>query len=233
MKYISLLLWGLIISFSLSAQLPKRTINLSGSINDKYAILMTLTIQGEKVIGFYYYDKYKSKILLEGEIKDNKVVLNESPGYESEFEIGFMGDLDDKSFSGIWTNKPQNKTMKFNTLIYADNTISQNIKASEIEGRYESNINSEKYLGSVELEHIADNTFAFSISNGTESGCAGYLKGLIELTDFKEGNYAVENCEEIQFVFSNQMLNLTEKNCDYHGMNCPFEGSYKKETHNK
>ncbi|MBR8535918.1 hypothetical protein KDU71_10150 [Carboxylicivirga sediminis] len=233
MKYISLLLWGLIISFSLSAQLNKRTINLSGSIDDKYAILMTLTIQGEKVIGFYYYDKYKSKILLEGEIKDNKVVLNESPGYESEFEIGFMGDLDDKSFSGIWTDKSQNKTMKLNTLIYANNTISQDIKVSEIEGRYESNHNSEKYLGAVELEHIADNIFTFNISNGTESGCVGYLKGLIELTNLKEGIYAGENCKEIQFAFSNQMLILTEKNCDYHGMNCPFEGSYKKVTHNK
>jgi hypothetical protein len=228
MNYLKLGLLGLIISFNVSAQTQKRIIKLSGSIDDKYAILMTLAIEGEKVLGYYYYDKYKSKLLLEGSIQENKVVLNESPGYKREFEVGFIGDLNDNSLTGVWMDKAQNKTMNFSTLIYADVQENKEEKVAELEGNFESIHNSEKFISSVELEHIADHTFCFRISNGTESGCVGYLKGLIELKNLKQGRYSEESCEEIQFTYANQELYITENNCEHHGMRCPFEGRYKK-----
>ncbi len=79
--------------------------------------MMTLTFNGDKVLGFYFYEKFKTKILLVGQIERDKITLNESPDYESEFKIGFIGDLKSDSFSGVWTDKDKNKTLNFKTTI--------------------------------------------------------------------------------------------------------------------
>lgn len=97
-----------------------------------------------------------------------------------------------------------------------------------IEGTYESLYNSEKYFGSVVLRNIIDELFFFEISNGTESGCTGFLKGLVELNDFKNGIFSTDLCEKLEFQLLNKELNLIENNCDLHGMRCPFNGDYKK-----
>lgn len=228
MKHLTLLLLALITSLGLSAQLNNRTIKLSGSINDNYAIIMTLNINGEEVIGFYYYDKYKSKIVLEGNIQDNKLVLHESSGYESDFEVGFIGVLNEKSFAGVWKDNRNNKELDFNTLVYSDITTRKDTNILAIEGRFESIFNSDKYIGSVGLQHIEDNIFYFEISNGTEKGCVGYLKGLIELHGLSKGLYTGQGCDELHFSLLNNELTLVEKNCNCHGLNCPFEGKYKK-----
>ncbi|WP_430814142.1 hypothetical protein [Carboxylicivirga sp. RSCT41] len=228
MKYLLLSLITLLLSTSISAQSNKRTIKLSGSINDSYAIIMTLTIQGEDVLGYYYYDKYKSKILLEGNIQGDRLVLNESPDYESDYEVGFIGELNGKTYAGVWKDKSKNKELDFNTLVYSDISANQAAHISELEGRFENIFNSDKFLASVSLYHIEDKIFCFEISNGTESGCTGYLKGLVELSDSGIGVYTGDGCEELRFSLSNNELKLIENNCDYHGLNCPFEGTYKK-----
>jgi hypothetical protein len=66
------------------------------------------------------------------------------------------------------------------------------------------------------------------ISNGTESGCVGYLKGLIKLVDLKNGIYSGDSCEKLDFKLSTNELTVSETNCDLHGMRCPFDGKYKK-----
>lgn len=111
MKNIKWIILGLIITINLSvsAQTKNRTIQLSGTISEKYPIKMVLTLNGNKVLGFYFYEKYKSKILLEGQIKGDKVTLNESPDIDSEFSIGFIGTLKNNSFSGVWADKYKKK----------------------------------------------------------------------------------------------------------------------------
>ena len=85
-----------------------------------------------------------------------------------------------------------------------------------------------QFFSSIDLKYITDDLFCFEISNGTESGCVGYLKGLIKLTDFNKGNYSSDSCEKLDFVISANELAVTENNCDFHGMSCPFDGKYKK-----
>lgn len=112
MRYIKLIFLGLIISMNLSAQTSRRTIQLSGTISNEYPIKMTLTFNGDKVLGFYFYEKFKTKILLEGQIIEDKITLIESPDYESDFKIRFIGDLKDDSFSGVWTDKVKKKKIE-------------------------------------------------------------------------------------------------------------------------
>ena len=228
MRNIKLTLLGLIITINLSAQTSRRTIELTGTISDKYPIKMTLTFNDDKVLGFYYYEKFKTKILLEGQIKEGKITLKESPDYESDFKIGFIGDLEGDSFSGVWTDKEKNKTLNFKTTVDSDNLITIAKSSLETEGTYENIMSSEKFFSSVDLKYITDDLYCFEISNGTESGCVGYLKGLIKLTDFKYGIYSGDSCEKLEFKLSTNELTVSETNCDLHGMRCPFDGKYKK-----
>jgi hypothetical protein len=87
---------------------------------------------------------------------------------------------------------------------------------------------SDKFTSSVSLQHISENVFYFEISNGTESGCVGYATGLIQLTNFAKGIYSGDSCEEIAFSLSSGSLSLNERNCELHGMRCPFNGKYVK-----
>ena len=228
MRNIKLILLGLIITINLSAQTSRRTIQLSGTILNKYPIKMTLTIKADQVLGFYFYEKYKSKILLEGQINGDKITLKESPDNESEFKIGFIGDLKGDSFSGIWTDKAKNKSLNFKTSKVSDNLIAIPNNIAEIEGNYEDINSSDKYFGSVDLQYITDDLFCFGISNGTESGCTGYVKALITLTDLSKGKYSGDYCEELDLIITTNELTVTENNCELHGMRCPFNGEYKK-----
>lgn len=219
---------GLIITINLSAQTSRRIIELSGSILDKYLIKMTLTFDCDKILGFYFYEKYKTKILLEGQIKECKITLNEFPDSESDLKKGFIGDLKGGSFSGVWTDKVKNKTLNFKATINSDNltTIAKN--RTDIEGTYENIKNSDKFLGSIDMKYITDDVYCFEIVNGTESGCVGYIKGLIKLVDLKNGIYSGDSCEKLEFNLSTNELTIFETNCDLHGMRCPFDGKYKK-----
>lgn len=228
MRNLKLILLGLIITLELSAQTNRRSIQFSGTISEKYPIKMTLTIQNEKVTGYYYYEKYKTKILLSGQIQGDKITLKESPDYESDFKTGFIGDFKNSEFNGNWTDKVKGKSLKFKASADSDKPIIVSNKILEIEGAYEDVMSSDKYFSSLDLQYISDDLFCFEISNGTESGCIGYLKGLISLTDLTNGIYSGESCEEIKFIFSKNELTLIEKNCELHGMKCPFEGKYKK-----
>jgi len=218
----------MIIAINLSAQTSRRTIQLSGTISDKYPIKMTLTFNGNKVLGFYFYEKFKTKILLEGQIKGDKITLNESPDEESDFKKGFIGDLNGDLFSGVWTDKVKNKTLNFKTNVDSDSLKTIAKRIAEIEGTYENIMSSDNYFSSVDLKYIIDDLYCFEVSNGTESGCVGYLKGMIKLIDLKNGIYSGDSCEKLEFNLLTNELTITEANCDLHGMRCPFYGKYKK-----
>jgi hypothetical protein len=231
MRYLGLVLFGLIAAFDCPAQVYRRVIQFSGVMAGKTPIKMTLVIQSEKIVGFYYYEKYKTKILLSGQIQDDKITLRESHDYESEFNefrVGFIGNLKEKVFSGIWEDKAKGKTLNFEISIVADGAINELTKNSKIEGIYNNKISSDKYSSSVDLQFISDDFFCFTISNGTESGCVGYLKGLIALTNLATGVYSSNSCEEIKISISSNELTVKEKNCALHGMRCPFDGKYQK-----
>ncbi len=229
MRNIILILIGLLSTINLYAQSGKKVVQLSGTIADKYPIVMTLSIENQEVLGFYYYKKYKTKILLKGKIKDDEFILEEAPdlGYETEFEKGFIGKMSDSHFVGNWVNEPKNKKLKCNLTINSTNQVKLK-DIPQVEGTYESIYNSDEYNGRVILKNISGEMFFFDISNGTEMGCAGYMVGLLELKNFKHGVFSKEFCKKIEFNISNNKLIIKEENCEYHGVRCPFEGEYNK-----
>lgn len=225
MRYVFLII-GFLLVINLSAQPDKRLIELSGTISDKYPIKMILTIKNDKILG-YYYEKYKTKILLSGQIKGTKVTLNESPDYESEFKIGFIGDLNGKMFIGKWIEKNKSKSLDFKCFIDSVKELIIDNKIVKIEGYYKDIFNSEKFQGSVILHHINETIFSFEISNGSEN-CVGYLQGLIDLKNLKTGLYSADLCKELRFDLESDTLIIKEKECDWHGAYCPFDGKYQK-----
>jgi hypothetical protein len=228
MRNTILILTGLLLTINLSAQTNRKVIQLAGTISDKYPIVMTLVIENESVFGFYYYEKYKTKILLEGQMIGNEFTLRESPDYESEFKTGFIGEITDSIFTGKWVDKTKDKTLKCELIIQSDKQMKLTEDIARIEGTYESLFNSEKYIGSIDLKNINGELFCFEISNGTESGCVGFLKGLVEFKDLKNGIFSTKLCEKLEFNLLDNELTVKETNCDFHGMRCPFDGKYKK-----
>lgn len=227
MKYVFLVLSFLHLNL-LSAQTDYKIVELSGKISNQYPIKMVLKIQKDEVLGYYYYEKYKTKILLEGQIKGTKITLSESPDYEKEFKIGFVGELNSKTFNGHWIDKNNNKSLVFKATIDSDKKAAVDTKISKIEGTYENVYNSDKYQGGVNLQYIHQNLFCFEVSNGTESGCVGYLKGLIDLKNLQSGTYTTNACKTLNISLEKDSLTITEKECDWHGYRCPFDGKYKK-----
>ncbi len=229
MKRSLLIIVLLILTINIIAQTSRRVIKLSGTISDEYPIVMTLAIENNNVLGYYYYEKYKTKIFLEGTINENKITIKESREYETDFIAGFIGELTDDGFNGEWVHKVKDKSWKCALKINTDKLITLSKDMISIDGHYESTASSENYIGSVNLKYIVEDLFSFEISNATESGCVGYMNGLVELKDLKHGIFNDDTCEKIEFQLSGNNLSLTENNCDYHGMRCPFEGKYVKE----
>jgi hypothetical protein len=221
MRNITLILLGLMITINLSAQTNRRVIQLSGTVSE-HPIKMTLSFHGDKILGFYYYED-KPKILLEGQLKGDQITLTESPNFQSEF----IGDFKGGKFTGLWSDKAKNETLNFATSVNSDHSIRIANTITDMEGVYIDLLRPETTFSSLELRYITGDLYCFKISSGTESGCEGFVKGLINLPHLS-GNYSGESCEEIAFSFLAKEFTLIEKNCDLHGMNCSFSGKYKK-----
>lgn len=227
LKAIAFLLLCITLQTNLSAQTTRRVLNISGAISEKYPIKMTLTFHDEMVFGYYFYEKYQTKILLVGQIEGNQIILNESPDYESEFKIGFVGNISNKLFTGIWTDKVKNKTLDFSSQIVSDELVIISNNIFDTEGVYDNINNSNTFFSSINLMHITGDIFCFEISTGTESGCIGFLKGLIHLNELNQGEYSASSCNLMRISISNDLV-ISEDNCDFHGYECSFDGHYRK-----
>ena len=213
------LIFGLFYSIVLSAQNETKIIECSGTISDKYPIKMVLKIEKEKTIGYYYYEKYKTKILLSGDIQGTRIILNESPDLDQNFTHGFIGTINKNIISGIWKDVYKRKSFEFKVVVDKEKVSVPNDEA--IEGMYENE------TGSISLKHITDKYFLFVICTGTEN-CTGFLEGLIEFPDLKSGYYSDNVCKELKINVGSGFLEVKEKDCNYHGMSCWFSGKYKK-----
>jgi hypothetical protein len=218
---------GILLIFDLSGQTEKRQIEFSGTISDKYPIKMFLSIQNNKVLGFYYYEEYKTKILLEGEQKGTTLTLKESPDYDSKFSIGFKCDLKGKILAGNWIDSIKRKSLNVKMSINYDTIVTPNEDIIKTEGNYRNVYNSDKEQSSVILQNITNDLFCFEIIVGTET-CTGYLKGLISMTNLKNGNYSGDLCKKLQITMDSNMMIISEENCRWHGISCSFEGKYQK-----
>lgn len=115
----------LAISVLLAAQPPtfaqqKQTIAMSGSIDNRFAIDMNLTISGNKVSGTYKYGTSKSSLSLDGTI-DGGTLIRAVEKDKGKVTGSFSGRLvGDKRLVGAWCNP---KKTKFMPLIVASATV--------------------------------------------------------------------------------------------------------------
>jgi|AGTN01.2.fsa_nt_gi hypothetical protein len=123
MRRISLL-GTLSISILIAAQTPalaqKQTVSMSGSIDNRFAIDMNLTITGNKVSGTYKYSTSKSPLSLDGTI-DGGTLIRATEKDKGKVTGSFSGRLvGDKRLVGAWCNP---KKTKFMPLIVASATV--------------------------------------------------------------------------------------------------------------
>ncbi|NME67122.1 hypothetical protein [Flammeovirga aprica] len=226
MKIYLFVIINLLFVINISAQTSRKEVQLSGFIAEKYAISMTLAINNDDVVGYYYYEKYKTKILLEGKIVNEQIYLQESPDVSSDFTMGFRGALTASGFKGFWLDKNRDKSLSCSLEMKSEEIV--NLSANAIDGTYESEYNSDSYSGHLKMKKISGNFYYFNVSVGTASACTGNLKGIATFNGAGNGNYTGKACKRIDFTASNNTLELTEKECNMHGMQCSFEGKYQK-----
>ncbi|UII20248.1 hypothetical protein [Fulvivirga ligni] len=221
-------IFALFIFTSLFAQNNAITVlHLNGSISNRYPFQMVLRITESNVKGYYYYEQYRTKILLEGKLKGEEIRLTESPDFEGEFKKGFKGIFSKNKLSGVWINLENDKSLGFNATVTTESQRGVE-DISEISGLYENELNSENYDSSILLDYIANNIYAFEITNGTTTGCMGYLNGVVEIKNESSGTYTADGCDKLSFRLSRFALTLEEDQCEFHGLRCPFSGKYKK-----
>ena len=227
MKRFIYTLLTIIISTNLFAQHNTRVIELSGKIEDRYPIEMKISINENEIVGYYFYEKHRIKIPIEGLINDNNIKLTESPSIENVFNIGFFGNISKDTFKGQWVNQNENKEMSFQMEILKDTSVTVN----SLNGKYFGEYNSENIYDELKITNIDSNYFLFDITVSNANGCVGNLINIVEIDINKIGIYTGELCDELKFSFTNSdLINVSELNCDWHGFRCPFTGRYIKNS---
>lgn len=84
-----------------------------GEIDNKYPITMQINSTNGKIIGFYYYDKFKNRIDLKGEIKNDSIILNGTDSNGKLIDL-FKGVINsDLNIEGYWEIPGKNKVSTF------------------------------------------------------------------------------------------------------------------------
>lgn len=89
----------------------------SGKIGP-YKITMYIKEDNKKIQGYYYYNKYKNRIHIEGFKENNRIHLKTK---DSEHNETFAGTIEDGIFYGEWENKYNEKStqLEFKLYLYA------------------------------------------------------------------------------------------------------------------
>ena len=104
-----------------------------------------------------------------------------------------------------------------------------NPKYSVYNGTYNSTFNEDGIsIGQLVIKYNKDREINFEITTATQSGCTGDLTGTAKIESNGIAYYGNSDCESLTFEFKNNQIIVNEKNCNFHGMRCTFNGTYKK-----
>lgn len=203
-----------------------------GEISNKYPIIAKIKSNTGEIEGNYYYTKVGQELELQGTIS-NEGELNLKEFDDKGNQTGqFEGIYSRGKIEGNWSKPNGDKIMPFQLL--ESNTDYSSIKKElqelkGISGRYESTFNEGgTSSGTVVINQKKGQEFTFEIIVANSKGCTGDLKGSIKVGTNKVGFFKSKTCKELMFEFFSQEVKVQEKNCDEHGMNCWFAGTYKK-----
>lgn len=198
-----------------------------GSINDKHVIKMTLNIKktGE-IIGYYYYETQKVNIPLHGKMTNNHIELAENIEFSGQFMQGFKGIISNDEIKGVWADSLKKQKFKFSLALEARNIPDQ--KFYKMDGRYRELSSDSSQARNLKLHYVSANLFKFELSISGTSSCTGFISGLITFKNNK-AVYKDTGCERLELIITENQIKLSESNCDYHGLQCEFAGSYVKQ----
>jgi hypothetical protein len=211
--------------FNLYAKAQLQGIHIYEGSIDKYPIKMVLNFNHGEVHGFYCYINHMIKIPVIGEIKNENLVLEESFNLITHKVINCK--LINHKLQGEWIDSTKNKKMMFYANSIVDKTVKEDIKFKSLTGEFENVLDSNKNNSGVTLSYISNNLFYFMFSCASEN-CTGFLTGIVELDSKYVGIYHDNSCKELKFNISSELIEVNEKQCDYHGALCSFEGKYKR-----
>jgi hypothetical protein len=88
-----------------------------GTVNGQYSITMELKQEGDKVVGHYFYDKYRTNIAVEGNIKaGNILILKEIDASGNPTSTAFIGNYSNgwTGIRGEWQSRRKDRRLAFN-----------------------------------------------------------------------------------------------------------------------
>lgn len=205
-----------------------------GQIDNKHNIVMKLTSNSGTIYGKYFYKKIGDDIEIKGNIDDNGIIkINEFDPKGNQTGV-FEGKMvNENKIDGVWSKPNGSSSMQFH-LIASNSSYEitqKEIKSDKfdyISGIYQSPFNNpEISMSTTEIKYIGNNRFDFKISLASVN-CTGLVEGTAKIDNNGFSNWSGSGCKSLTFKFTNRKVEIDEKDCNLHGMNCWFKGTYEK-----
>lgn len=211
--------------------------NISSDIGDLYynsSITMVTSAVTAKYEGFYYYDKYKRNIKVEGQLYSN--------GYFNIYEFDDKNNLngsfggfvfDDQLIKGMWCNKDGDP--KFGFFL-----TNKNIKTTGLDlnlnkrriGTYTRNGSNTNDFTTLIINTEGTNKFKFHISgySNPNIGNVGDVATYLNVSKTKAQFYDKKTNLKIEFYFSGNTIKVTGNDVlsNYGGAHVTLSGTFKK-----
>lgn len=206
-----------------------------GTIAGKHPVHLKLKSENGELSGNYFYDKVGENIEIKGTLKDdNTLILSEFDEKGNQTGLWKGSLINQNRITGTWSKPNGTSPMNFNLIITSENyESSKNVisdsKYSSYTGTYNSPFNSGGISnGVLKLKYIGNQKVDFEITIGHRDGCVGNLSGTAKIDSKGNAKYSGQGCKSLTFNFNNRQVQVTERDCNHHGMNCYFEGIYEK-----
>ncbi len=177
------------------------------------------------------YSKFSSKSafgsITETQIKDIETVSEGSYSATVYAEIYYKDPVNGSNTfkQNFYLTKSDNSWIITDMEVVKSQTNNNSQTANPQVGEYTYKSNScAAYLT---IYEVGSDYFEFYISSGCNSGCTGDI--MENLYAYKENNKWVTYTDcDLEFEFKSNYVVITENDCDYHGVDCPFGGTYYK-----
>ena len=189
-----------------------------------YPVEMQMFIDSNRFVrGSYFYEKYQTLLHFKGLLSnDGRMTLKVFDITKEEIE-NFKGRINsDWSLDGTWY-KVEAGAEKLDFSLAAIETPDF---TSDIEGTYR--FDNGRVQQTLAIRNIKNNQFEFQLVIGS-AACTGEIeKGIALFHSAKNANfYGDEDCY-INFDLKGNIINVGGLCTYFHGMQCSFDGSYKK-----